>query len=162
MLSRSLMTVLGLAVVGLIGGCCTCDKCGTSNTTSEVVHPEATYIQSAPADCGCGCSAASSSSYVPTSYSTSYPTPAGSGSTQFTEAGSGSTQVTEAGSGSTNVTSESGSGSSSRFVGDAATSVDSPVVVEPPSNSSVPGFTAGSSTRGVNNLLPGNLLPSEN
>ena len=139
MLFRSSLTILGLAIVGLIGGCCSCGTCDTSATSSETVYSGPTYAEAAPADCGCGCSAA-----APTSYD-SYP------------------QSAQAGSDSSNVISESNSANANPYyVGDAVeTSTSaSPAVVEPPSDNTTSGFTAGSSTRSNDNTLPGNFLPN--
>ena len=138
MLFRSLLTVVGLAIVGLIGGCCTCGTCGSSATTSETVYSDATYTQSAPADCGCGCSAAPSTSYD--SYS----------------------QPTEVVSSSTNVISQSGPVSDSPYLISDTVGTSATPVVEPPSNNATSGFSAGSATKAINNALPGNLLPTDN
>ena len=135
MLFRSLLTVLGLAMVGSIGGCCTSGTCG-SPTTSETCYPEATYTESAPADCGCGCSSAPTTSYD--TYS----------------------QPTDAVSNHSNVTSQSGPvNDSPYYVGDAVEMNATPVV-EPPSSNATSGFSAGSATKAIDNALPGNLLPN--
>ena len=137
MLIRSLMTVLGLAIIGSFGGCCTSGTCGTTTTAPQTVYSDVSYAQSAPSDCGCGCSAASSTSYD--SYA----------------------QPTEAVSDSTNFVSQPvPAGDSPYYVGNAAGSANSPAIIEPPTDNSTSGFSAGSSTRAINNALPGNLLPN--
>lgn len=63
MLLRNLPNaVLGLSIVALLGGCCTSGSCGSSQSSTATVYPEATYSQPASTDCGCGCAAASTQS----------------------------------------------------------------------------------------------------
>ena len=146
-LFRSSMTIAGLAILGLIGGCCTGGTCGSAATSPAPVYSSPTYVQSAPADCGCGCSAASSSTYD----SYSQPTDAYGGSAYGESTYSGS-----------NVVSQTGSAvGSDYYSGQAAGSTTSPAVIEPPVNTT-PGFSAGSATKAIGNSLPGNFLPDNN